>query len=78
MILIIIALYFTVFHNQSVVQTPTITLDEEQKQVDNFISDYYQAQKDDSVERILTFFEDNAILSAPDSKVYEDKSNIVI
>lgn len=76
-ILIIIALYFAVFRNQFEVQTPTITLDEEQKQVDDFLSDYYQAYKDGSVERILTFFEDDAILSAPDGKVYEGKSNIV-
>jgi ketosteroid isomerase-like protein len=78
LILIIIALYFTVFQNQFEVQTPTIILDEEQKQVDNFLSGYYQAYKDGSVERILTFFEDDAILSAPDGKVYESKSNIVI
>ena len=78
LILIIIALYFTVFQNQIEVQTPTINLNEEQKEVDDFLSGYYQAYKDGSVERILTFFEDNAILSAPDGKVYEGKSNIAI
>ena len=78
LILLIIASYFIVFQNRFGTPTPTITLDEEQEQIDNFLTNYYLAYKDGSVERILTFFEDDAILSAPDGKVYEGKSNMVV
>ena len=78
LILIVIASYFVVFQNQFGSPSPTITLDEEQEQIDNFLANYYLAYKNGSVERILTFFEDEAILSALDGKMYEDKSNIVI
>lgn len=76
--LIVIASYFILFQNQFGSSTPTITLDEEQKQIDDFLANYYLSYRDGSVERILTFFENDAILSAPDGKVYEGKSNIVI
>lgn len=78
LILIVIASYFVVFQNQFGSPSTTITLDEEQEQIDNFLANYYLAYRDGSVERILMFFEDDAILSAPDGKVYEGKSNIVI
>lgn len=78
LILIVIASYFVVFQNRFGSPSPTITLDEEQEQIDNFLANYYLAYRDGSVERILTFFEDDAILSAPDGKVYEAKLNIVI
>ena len=78
LILLIIASYFILFQNQFGSPTPTITLDEEQEQIDNFLSNYYLAYKEGSVEKILTFFEADTILSAPDGKMYERKSNIVI
>lgn len=78
LILIVIASYFVVFQNRFGSPSPTITLDEEQEQIDNFLANYYLAYRDGSVERILTFFEDDAIFSAPDGKVFEGKSNIVI
>lgn len=78
LILIVIASYFVVFQNQFGSPSSTITLDEEQEQIDDFLANYYLAYRDGSVERILAFFEDDAILSAPDGKVYENKSNIVI
>lgn len=78
LILIVIASYFVVFQNRFGSPSPTIILDEEQEQIDNFLANYYLAYREGSVEKILTFFEDDAILSAPNGKVYEDKSNIVI
>jgi ketosteroid isomerase-like protein len=57
--------------------SPTITLDVEQKQVDNFLTNYYLAYRNGSVEKILTFFEDDAILSDPNEKVYAGKLNII-
>ncbi len=78
LILIVIASYFVVFQNQFGSPSPTITLDDEQEQIDNFLANYYLAYRDGSVERILAFFEDDAVLSAPDGKMYEGKSNIVI
>jgi len=71
LILVVIASYFVVFQNRFGSPSPTITLDEEQEQIDNFLANYYLAYRDGSVERILTFFEDDAILSAPDGKMYE-------
>jgi ketosteroid isomerase-like protein len=76
LILIVIASYFIVFQNRSGSPSPTIILDEEQKQIDNFLSNYYIAYKEGSAEKILTFFDDNAVLSAPNGKIYEGKSNI--
>ena len=78
LVLIVIASYFIVFQTRFGSPSPTITLDEEQKQIDNFLANYYLAYREGSVEKILTFFEDDAILSAPDGKVYEEKSNIAI
>jgi len=78
LILIVVVSYFLVFQNRFWSPSPTIILDEEQEQIDNFLANYYLVYREGSVEKILTFFEDDAILSAPDGKMYEGKSNIVI
>ena len=47
------------------------SLTKEQKEVDGFLRTYYLAYGNGSVSRLVTLFDDGAILSAPDGSVYK-------
>ena len=49
----------------------TSSLTREQKEVDDFLRTYYLAYGNGSVSRLITLFDDGAILSAPDGSVYK-------
>ncbi|MBS7622902.1 nuclear transport factor 2 family protein [Candidatus Bathyarchaeota archaeon] len=53
-----------------------VTLTREQKEVDDFLRDYYSAYGNVSVSRLLMLFDDEAILSAPDGSIYSGTTEI--
>jgi ketosteroid isomerase-like protein len=53
-----------------------VALTREQREVDDFLRDYYSAYGNVSVGRLLMLFDDRAILSAPDGSTYSGISNI--
>jgi len=73
-ILIGVASYFLVQSRMS--SPPEVTLTREQKEVDDFLRDYYLAYGNVSVGRLFVLFDDKAILSAPDGSIYRGADNI--
>lgn len=73
-ILIGVASYFLVQSRMS--SQPEISLTKEQKEVDDFLRDYYLAYGNVSVSRLLVLFDNKAILSAPDGSIYRGASDI--
>jgi ketosteroid isomerase-like protein len=75
-ILIIVAVGSYFFLIQPRLRSPEVVLTREQKEVDDFLNDYYNAYGNVSSSRLVLLFDNDSILSAPDGSVHKGVDNI--
>ncbi len=75
-ILIIVAVGSYFFLIQPRLRSPEVVLTKEQKEIDDFLNNYYLAYGNISTSRLVLLFDSNAILSAPDGSVHKGVDNI--
>jgi hypothetical protein len=76
LILVAALSYLFVVKPRLAAPTGVVSLTTEQKEVDDFLRKYYLAYGNGSVSRLISLFDDGAILSAPDGSVHKGLSEI--